>query len=289
MSPWLRFFRLRLAPTAISNVVAGAALGGWRLDTSEWLVLLGWTLALYMAGMAFNDVVDRDKDASNAPHRPLPAGELSVTQAHISLILLSIPIVLLLIKMPADARLYAVAAIVCVLLYNLAFKEVPVLGAVVMGTVRFSIVMVGASFAGPAMKALPLALDVLFFTAAVTYFSQEEERGRPGVLRLRFLLTCIVAFASYTTFQFHYPLMQLTITFLLLCWLLAVASPRPGIPASHTTFAMLLALPLLDLRATITYPQAVVPVLVVLAWLSLRPWTLFRSGAAAGTPPRRSG
>ncbi len=289
MSPWLRFFRLRLAPTAISNVIAGAALGGWRLESTEWLILLGWTLALYMAGMAFNDVVDRDKDASNAPHRPLPAGEISVAKAHLSLIVLAMPVVLLLIGMPTSARLYAVAAIVCVFLYNLAFKEVPVLGAVVMGAVRFSIVMVGASFAGHAMQALPLALDVLFFTAAVTYFSQEEERGRPGVLRLRFLLTCIVAIASYTTFQLQYPLMQLTISFLLLCWLLGMASPRPGKPASYTTFSMLLALPLLDLRATITYPQTVVPVLVVLAWLSLCPWTIFRSGAAATTPTRRSG
>jgi hypothetical protein len=288
VSPWLRFFRLRLAPTALSNVIAGAALGGWRLDTTEWLILLGWTLALYMVGMAFNDVVDRDKDALNAPHRPLPAGEISVAKAHISLILLAVPVVLLLIGMPTDARLYAVAAIVCVLLYNLAFKEVPVLGAAVMGTVRFCIVMVGASFAGPAMNALPLALDVLFFTTAVTYYSQEEERGRPGVLRLRFLLTCIVAFASYTIIDAPSP-MPLAMTFLLLCWLFGVASPRPGKPASHTTFSMLLALPLLDLRATIAYPQSMVPVLVVLAWLSLRPWTIFRSGAAAMTPPRRSG
>ena len=288
MSPWLRFFRLRLAPTALSNVIAGAALGGWRLNTTEWLILLGWTLALYMVGMAFNDVVDRDRDARNAPHRPLPAGELSVAKAHIALILLSVPVVLLLIGMPTDARLYAVAAIVCVLLYNLAVKEVPVLGAVVMGAVRFCIVMVGASFAGPAMNALPLALDVLFFTTAVTYFSQEEERGRPGVLRLRFLLTCIVAFASYTTIGDPSP-MTLAMTFLLVCWLFGMASPRPGKPASHTTFSMLLALPLLDLRATITYPQAIVPVLVVLAWLSLCPWTIFRSGAAAMTPPRRSG
>ena len=90
LAPWLKFFRLRLSPTAISNVVAGATIGGWNLVADEWCILICWTMALYMFGMGLNDLADRSIDKKLAPHRPLPAGDLSVAAARHALGLLAI-------------------------------------------------------------------------------------------------------------------------------------------------------------------------------------------------------
>ena len=58
MAPWLRFFRLRLAATAVSNVLVGAVLSlpSWEhLPLLETTLLVASTLLAYMFGMGLND------------------------------------------------------------------------------------------------------------------------------------------------------------------------------------------------------------------------------------------
>lgn len=278
MRPWLQFFRIRLAPTAISNVVAGVALGGWFLEPTQWLVLIGWTLLLYMFGMGFNDWLDRSVDAKIAPHRPLPAGAISLTRAKIALTALAFPVALLPFAMPEEARFFAFAAAGCAILYDLALKQIPLLGPLAMGGVRFSVVMTAASYAGSPHLAQTHALTIGLFTAAITFFSQAEETGNPKQLARRHALIALVVVASYLFEQYRaeqIPVAFLAVTGLILLWLLQGLAFRRGASADFCTFTMLMALPLVDLRATVTYPLLLVPGLVVLAWLAIAPWSLW--------------
>ncbi|MEE2889872.1 MAG: UbiA family prenyltransferase [Planctomycetota bacterium] len=275
MSHWVRFFRLRLAWTALSNVIAGVALAGWAVDFQLWAMLLIWTLALYMLGMGLNDYSDRKRDQANSPERPIPAGKISTKVARRVLSLLFMVVVSVVIWMPSEARIFASAAIACVLLYDLFFKEIPLVGPLAMGGVRASIVLVGAAFAGAAADSATLihAVEIGLFTAAVTHFSQEEERGRSRSLQLRFLLVCLVVVFSYSLLTAP-ALANISVTVVILAWLVAVGLPSRRRPASTCTFGLLTALPLVDLRAVVTYPQLLVPALIVLSWILLRPWTL---------------
>ncbi|MGE4631672.1 MAG: UbiA family prenyltransferase, partial [Planctomycetota bacterium] len=99
MSHWLRFFRLRLAWTALSNVIAGVALAGWAVDFQLWAMLLLWTLALYMLGMGLNDYSDRKRDQVISPERPIPAGKISTKAARRALSLLFMVVVSVVIWM----------------------------------------------------------------------------------------------------------------------------------------------------------------------------------------------
>lgn len=42
---------------------------------------IGASLCLYEAGMALNDWADRDEDAVDRPHRPIPSGRISPAAA----------------------------------------------------------------------------------------------------------------------------------------------------------------------------------------------------------------
>ncbi len=292
MSHWLRFFRLRLAWTALSNVTAGVALAGWMLDFQLWVMLLIWTLALYMLGMGLNDYTDRKRDQVISPQRPIPAGKITPGTARRSLILLFLVVVSVWFVFPSSALIFAVAALACVLLYDLLLKESALLGPLVMGGVRTSIVLMAAAIAAAgsanpahASGALPHAIEVGLFTAAVTFFSQEEERARRRSLQLRFLLVCLVVVGSYNLLSAP-SVANIVVTAVILAWLLAVGYPHSSRPASVCTFGLLTALPLLDLRAVVTYPQPLIPALVLLSWILLRPWTLLGNPAASSRRPK---
>ncbi len=290
----MKFFRLRLAPTALSNVVAGAALGGAVLDLTGWIVLLTWTTSLYMAGMGFNDLVDRNLDRERAPHRPLPSGTITLQSARWALLIVSIPTILLLIAMPDDVLIHATTAIVCALLYNIAFKEVYLLGPLVMGTVRYSIVLAAANYACPGeipVAASIHALTIGLFTATVTFFSQAEEEARLRTLDFRLILVLLIPFATGISMDLGQPPLdafQLGLTLVILLWLLRGRAYRRGTPASQCTPVLLMALPLLDLRGTITYSLDGLWIIPLLAWLSLRPLLPWGNAPGKLQAPSRS-
>ncbi len=294
----MKFFRLRLAPTALSNVVAGAALGGAVLDLTGWIVLLTWTTSLYMAGMGLNDLVDRNIDRKRAPHRPLPSGTISLQSARWALLIVSIPTILLLMVMPDDVLIHATTAIACAFLYNIAFKEVYLLGPLVMGTVRYSIVLAAANYACPGeipVAASIHALTIGLFTAAVTFFSQAEEEAKQRTLDFRLILVFAIPFSTGISMDLgHFPdyALQLCGTVVILLWILRGRAYHRGTPASHCTPVLLMALPLLDLRSTITYSLDGLWIIHLLAWLSLRPllpWGSTPSKSQGSTPSKSQG
>ncbi len=86
---WLELTRISNLPTVVSNVIAGAVLGGICVDHSAWeataqlfvpsLLWLGLCIPciVYIAGMILNDACDARIDTKERAARPIPSGRVS--------------------------------------------------------------------------------------------------------------------------------------------------------------------------------------------------------------------
>lgn len=93
IAPWLTFFRLPNLPTAPGDAFAGAAIalavtcGAEAAPVLDGMacarILISGAVALflYLFGLADNDIVGYEVDCTQAPKRPLPAGEITLSQA----------------------------------------------------------------------------------------------------------------------------------------------------------------------------------------------------------------
>ncbi|MGW4569462.1 UbiA family prenyltransferase, partial [Streptomyces sp. NPDC004561] len=77
---WAELLRLPALFTVPGDVLAGAATVPGR-PRGRTLLAAGSSLCLYEAGMALNDWADREEDAVERPHRPLPSGRVHPTAA----------------------------------------------------------------------------------------------------------------------------------------------------------------------------------------------------------------
>lgn len=261
MSAWLRFLRIRLVPTVISNVLAGVVLSGGQLDSQAWIILLTWSISLYLFGMALNDLVDRNRDLTRTdetgtPVRPIPAGLISVRSGLVVLCLLFIPNLWIF---DLGESLAATTTVAAVLLYNLVLKEIPILGPLVMGLARTGLICTAADTAGGLENALPHAISIGILTTAITLFSQEEERARPQALLIRFWLCLLMAVVTpQLIWQIANgdwePNLQLFLYSagigLYVYW---AGHPGPGRCPDLCTFRLLTTLPLLDIYHTSAY------------------------------------
>ncbi|MFD9498089.1 SCO3242 family prenyltransferase [Streptomyces sp. NPDC060035] len=73
---WAELLRVSALFTVPGDALAGAAATGRRPDRGTALAV-GASLCLYEAGMALNDWADRDEDAIDRPHRPIPSGRIA--------------------------------------------------------------------------------------------------------------------------------------------------------------------------------------------------------------------
>lgn len=98
----------------------GLALAGGlpkRWDLALWM-LLG-AIAMRGAGCVYNDIVDRDLDASveRTRNRPLPSGTVSVKAAWIWLLSLTLIGLIVLLQLPRQAQIIALGSIILVAAY----------------------------------------------------------------------------------------------------------------------------------------------------------------------------
>ncbi|MFJ9587416.1 SCO3242 family prenyltransferase [Streptomyces acidicola] len=77
---WAELLRVSALFTVPGDALAGAAAAGLRPGRGT-AYAVGASLCLYEAGMALNDWADRDEDAVDRPHRPVPSGRISPTAA----------------------------------------------------------------------------------------------------------------------------------------------------------------------------------------------------------------
>ncbi|MFD8854600.1 SCO3242 family prenyltransferase [Streptomyces sp. NPDC059604] len=73
---WAELLRVSALFTVPGDALAGAATTGGRPDRGT-AFAVGASLCLYEAGMALNDWADRDEDAVDRPHRPIPSGRIA--------------------------------------------------------------------------------------------------------------------------------------------------------------------------------------------------------------------
>lgn len=77
---WAELLRVSALFSVPGDALAGAAALG-RGPGRGTALAMGASLCLYEAGMALNDWADRDEDAVDRPHRPIPSGRISPAAA----------------------------------------------------------------------------------------------------------------------------------------------------------------------------------------------------------------
>jgi 4-hydroxybenzoate polyprenyltransferase len=131
-----RLLRLSLAPSALADVAAGAAL-----VATDWpsggVITAGLisSACVYHGGMALNDWADRAADARDGRPRPIPTGQVrAATALALSVLLLVLGPALMTLVVPRAALLLAGVALVAAI-YDL-FARGPWLGPVLLGACR---------------------------------------------------------------------------------------------------------------------------------------------------------
>ncbi|MDQ0585282.1 SCO3242 family prenyltransferase [Streptomyces rishiriensis] len=153
---WAELLRVSALFTVPGDVLAGAAASGRRPGTATALAA-GASLCLYEAGMALNDWADRDEDAAERPHRPVPSGRIAPGQALAAAAVLTGAGLGLAFAAGRPAAWCATALAGTVWAYDLRLKH---------------------TAAGPAAMAAARGLDLLMGAAATA--GPRTERRRPS-------------------------------------------------------------------------------------------------------------
>jgi 4-hydroxybenzoate polyprenyltransferase len=191
LRPYAQLVRLPNLPTAVADV-ALAALATQSLP-GRWpafLILVGASCCLYMAGMVLNDFFDVEQDRLERPDRPIPSGRVSrraagrlgagLLGAGVGLAFLAGWVMVLREEAAGPFRPAVIAGVlaVAILAYDGWLKRTA-LGPVAMGSCRFLNVLLGVSLAGSSAWPLGpyLALVVGLYIVGVTWFARTEARA----------------------------------------------------------------------------------------------------------------
>ena len=210
---WMHLVRLPTVFTALADILLGTQLVVPAEATTSPRalgLLLVASAGLYLAGMVFNDVFDRHRDAVERPGRPLPSGRITLSSA------VTLGTVLMIGGVVAAATadgssssarlLVALSLAVCVLAYDGLLKTTP-LGPGAMGACRSLNVLLGATIGG-SLEALahgpPLhvAAGLGIYITGVTWFARNEAgsstRGQltAAVLLINIGLATLITFAG---------------------------------------------------------------------------------------------
>ncbi len=263
---WLQLCRLAAVFTAMADIFLGYLLThaegieSWR----EFGLLLGSSSCLYLAGMVFNDVFDRDVDARERPKRPIPSGRVPVRAAVILGTFLVAAGLSLSAAIGQQSLVVAGLLTGCIFLYDGLLKST-IVGPLVMGACRFLNVILGASTAlaadgsAPAVWSMPqlaVAGGLGVYIVGVTWFARHEAGNSRREQLIGALLTVNVGLVILISFVLHWPdpLQRSWNTALALGFIgviinrrliVAIADPVPGkVQAAIRT--MLLSLVMLD-------------------------------------------
>ncbi|MEU3220995.1 UbiA family prenyltransferase [Streptomyces sp. NPDC006971] len=154
---WAELLRVSALFTVPGDALAGAAATG-RSPGRGTALAVGASLCLYEAGMALNDWADREEDAVDRPHRPLPSGRVAPGAALAAAGALTAAGLGLAARAGRPALVVATGLAATVWAYDLRLKHTP---------------------AGPAAMAAARALDLLLGAAATaTATPGTTEQGR---------------------------------------------------------------------------------------------------------------
>lgn len=189
---WAELLRVSALFTVPGDALAGAAAVGRRPNRSTALAV-GASLCLYEAGMALNDWADREEDAVDRPHRPIPSGRITPRAALTSAGALTAAGLALAARAGRPALTVATGLAATVWAYDLRLKHTPA-GPAAMAAARGLDLLLGATAtvtapgtatatapASPTRSAVPAALPAAALltahTYAVTAVSRHEAQG----------------------------------------------------------------------------------------------------------------
>ncbi|WP_222109908.1 SCO3242 family prenyltransferase [Streptomyces cupreus] len=185
---WAELLRLPALFTVPGDALAGAAATAVP-HNSRTLLAIGSSFCLYEAGMALNDWADREEDAAERPHRPLPSGRVSPAAAFTAACALTGAGLALAARAGRPALAVAAPLAATVWAYDLHLKHTPA-GPAAMATTRALDLLLGAAAtSGRTREAIPSATLLGTHTWAVTTVSRQENQGGSSVAPLAALAT----------------------------------------------------------------------------------------------------
>ncbi|MFB7497291.1 SCO3242 family prenyltransferase [Streptomyces sp. NPDC056161] len=190
---WAELLRLPALFTVPGDALAGAAAVSARPGPRT-LLAIGSSLCLYEAGMALNDWADRDEDALERPHRPLPSGRIRPSAALAAAGAATAAGLALAARAGRPALAVATSLAATVWAYDLVLKRTPA-GPAAMAAARGLDLLLGAAAtrATPdaVRGALPSAALLSSHTLAVTAVSRRETTGGSPLAPLAALATTV--------------------------------------------------------------------------------------------------
>lgn len=183
---YLQLCRFAAVFTALADICLGYLLTHNGIaNPRAFTFLLCASAGLYLAGMVFNDVFDREIDALERPRRPIPSGRIPVRHAVAFGVCLTLAGFASALGVGTQSALAAGLLVGCIFLYDGLLKSTPV-GPLAMGGCRFLNVMLGASTAfaydSPestfaavwSMPQLHVAAGLGTYIVGVTWFARKE-------------------------------------------------------------------------------------------------------------------
>lgn len=143
---WAELLRVSALFTVPGDALAGASAAG-RSPGRGTALAVGASLCLYEAGMALNDWADRDEDAVDRPHRPIPSGRIAPGAALAAAGALTAAGLALAARAGRPALTVATGLAATVWAYDLRLKHTPA-GPAAMATARALDLLLGAVATG---------------------------------------------------------------------------------------------------------------------------------------------
>lgn len=206
MRAWSELFRVSALFSVPGDALAGAAAVG-RGPGRGTAFAVGASLCLYEAGMALNDWADREEDAVDRPHRPIPSGRVSPAAALGAAGVLTAAGLALAARAGRPALAVATGLAATVWAYDLRLKHTKA-GPAAMAAARSLDLLLGATAtaagSGTAARGgadnvaariafvrgpLPAALALGAHTYGVTAVSRHEAQGGSTAVPLAVLAT----------------------------------------------------------------------------------------------------
>ncbi|MEE1770846.1 UbiA family prenyltransferase [Streptomyces sp. JV185] len=147
---WAELLRISALFTVPGDALAGATASGRRPDRGTALAV-GASLCLYEAGMALNDWADREEDAVDRPHRPIPSGRIAPAAALAAAGALTAAGLGLAARAGRPALAVATGLAATVWAYDLRLKHTPA-GPAAMAAARGLDLLLGATATGAARR-----------------------------------------------------------------------------------------------------------------------------------------
>lgn len=286
LKAFLSLVRIPTVFSSMSNAYAGYFIAGGR-DFGPPLWFGAAAAAFFiMAGMALNDVADKDVDARERPDRPIPSGAIGLGTAWtLSLAFMGFGLLLQGLGNPLTPWVGAALG-AAIFLYNFALKATW-LGPASMGLCRLLNLLAGMSLAWdhwPAWDSLPAAVPGTLFSlwayiALVTYLARDEVGGNSR-RRARVFLGGITAWFMAWSFAIwlgmgpgrSVPVMAMGAAWILHVGLLlgpfrALARDPSPRNTGKTVGAMLRTVPLADVLAMLAAGAPLIAALPGVLWI----------------------